>query len=101
MEEKMKKRFVKIVLICLLLPAMALYATGCATTSRVQGLEDQIKAVSQKADDAKSTAEGCCAKSDEALAAAKQAADRAETAAQNAQDSADKAEAVFKKHMNK
>jgi hypothetical protein len=101
-EIKMKNRkmFVRI-LACFVIVAFAISAFGCATTKRVNQLEEQIKMTSQKADDAmaaardaKSTAEGCCSKADEAAKAAQDAADRAEA-------SAAKAEAIFKKNLNK
>lgn len=89
------------ILACFVIVAFAISAFGCATTKRVNQLEEQIKMVDQKAGDAmaaakdaKSTAEGCCNKADDAAKAAQDAADRAEA-------SAAKAEAIFKKNLNK
>ncbi len=94
---KNRKMFIRI-LACFVIVAFAVSAFGCATTKRVNQLEQQLN---QKVDDAmaaakdaKSTAEGCCSKADEAAKAAQDAADRAEA-------SAAKAEAIFKKNLNK
>ena len=97
---KNRKMFIR-TLACFAIVAFAITTSGCATSKRVNQLEQQLKMTDQKADvsmsaaeNAKATAEGCCNKADEATKAAQDAADRAEA-------SAAKAESIFNKSLNK
>jgi Tfp pilus assembly protein PilX len=95
------KKTLRIVLACLVVPALVFATIGCASNKRVTALEDQVKMANQKADTALANGKECCDKADAAVQAAKDAADRADAAAARAESAADKTEAIFNKKMNK
>jgi hypothetical protein len=95
------KKYLRIGLACFVVFALVFATIGCASTKRVDALENQIKMTDQKADSALAQSKECCDKADEAVKTAKDAADRAEAAAARAESAADKTEAIFNKKMNK
>jgi hypothetical protein len=74
---------------------------GCATTGRVDALEQRLNDVSRKADDAAAAAANAQKTANSAASRADAAEAQAKAAAQRADDAARTAEAIFKKRVSK